>query len=114
MPDNTANNITKRIGKFQLIDHGIDHSQYFQGCGIAFTGFANVVTGIGDNPAEAIDDCLEQIAMNSFDTEGMETRIMTQEGLKTLPISPSVSGEFGCDETGEAHYFISIRWNEER
>lgn len=114
MTDNVTDNTAKRIGEFQLIDHGIEHSQYFQGCGIAFTGFANVVTGIGDNPAKAIDDCLEQIAMNGFDVEGMESRIIAQEGLKTLPISPSVCGEFGCEETGEAHYFISIRWNEER
>ncbi len=109
-----ADNMAKRIGEFQLIDHGIDHSQYFPGCGVAFTSFENVVTGIGDNPAEAIDDCLEQIAQCGFDTEGMETRIMAQEEWKTLPEFPSVSGEFGCDETGESHYFVSIRWNEER
>jgi len=108
MTDNTA----KRIGEFELIDHGIEHSQYFQGCGVAFTGFANVATGIGDNPAEAIDDCLEQVAQCGFDTEGMETRIMAQEGWEALPENPSVSGEFGCDETGEAHYIVSIRWNE--
>jgi hypothetical protein len=104
----------KRIGTFQLIDHGIDHSQYFQGCGVAFTNFDNVVTGIGDNPAETIDDCLEQIAQAGFDTEGMETRIKRQEGWEALPETPSVSDEYGCDETGEAHYFISIRWNEEK
>lgn len=109
-----TDNKTKRIGIFQLIDHGIDHSQYFQGCGVAFTSFDNAVTGIGDNPAEAIDDCLEQIAQAGFDTEGMEARIIKQEGLEALPESPSVADEYGCDETGEAHYFVSIRWNEER
>ncbi len=107
-----ASNTVKRIGEFELIDHGIDHSQYFQGCGVSFTRFANVVTGIGDNLAEAIDDCLEQVVQAGFDTDGMETRIMVQEGWKTLPEFPSVSGEFGCDETGESHYFVSIRWNE--
>ena len=108
MTDNTA----KRIGEFELIDHGIEHSQYFQGCGVAFTGFANVVTGIGDNPAEAIDDCLEQVAQAGFDTEGMEARILEQEGLKAIPTTPSVAVEFRCDETGEVHYHASIRWNE--
>jgi len=108
MTDNTA----KRIGEFELIDHGIEHSQYFQGCGVAFTGFANVVTGIGDNPAEAIDDCLEQMAMSGFDVEGMEARILGQEGWEALPATPSVADEFGCGETGEAYYHVSIRWNE--
>jgi len=107
-----ASNTAKRIGEFELIDHGIEHSQYFQGCGVAFTRFANVATGIGDNPAEAIDDCLEQVATDGWDTEGMEARIMAQEGLKAIPTTPSVAAEFGCDETGEAHYHVSIRWNE--
>ena len=107
-----TSNKPRRIGAFEIVDHGIDHSQYFPGCGVAFTNFDYVVTGIGDNPAEAIDDCLEQIAMEGFDVEGMEARIIEQEGWDALPDYPSVSGEFGCDETGEAHYFVSIRWNE--
>ena len=109
-----TSNKPKRIGAFEIVDHGIDHSQYFPGCGVAFTSFDYVVTGIGDNPAKAIDDCLEQIAIDGFDIEGMETRIMEQRGWDALPDYPSVSGEFGCDETGEAHYFVSIRWNEEK
>ena len=98
--------MAKRIGEFEVIDHGIEHSQYFQGCGV--TSFANVVTGIGNNPAEAIDDCLEQIAQCGFDTEGMESRILAQEGLEAIPEAPSVAEE-DCD----AHYHVSIRWNEE-
>ena len=107
-----ASNTAKRIGEFELIDHGIEHSQYFQGCGVAFTRFANVATGIGDDPAEAIDDCLEQVATDGWDTEGMEARIMAQEGWEALPTTPSVAAEFGCDETGEVYYHVSIRWNE--
>jgi len=96
-----------------LIDHGLEHSQYFQGCGVAFTRFADVVTGIGDTPADAIDDCLEQIAMNGFDTEGMEARIMEQEGWDALPEKPSRvhCGNY-CDAE-DIYYHVSIRWNEE-
>jgi len=109
MTDNTA----KRIGEFELIDHGIEHSQYFQGCKAALTQFANAATGIGDNPAEAINDCLEQVEQAGFDTEGMETRIMEQEGWKVLPTMLSVADEFiRCDETGEMYYHVSILWNE--
>jgi hypothetical protein len=106
MTDNTA----KRIGEFELIDHGIEHSQYFQGCGVAFTGFANVVTGIGDNPAEAIDDCLEQVAQAGFDTEGMEARILEQEGWEALPTTPDRQAIYGSID--ETYYHVSIRWNE--
>jgi len=102
--------MTRQIDEFQLIDHGIEHSQYFQGCGVVFTRFENVITGIGDNPAEAIDDCLEQMAMNDFDVEDMEARILEQEGWEALPENPSVQAIY--DTLDEIYYFISIRWNE--
>lgn len=98
------------IGAFELIDHGIEHSQYFQGCGVAFTGFANVVTGIGDNPAAAIDDCLEQMAQAGFETESMEARIMEQEGWEALPTTPDAQTVYGNIE--DIYYHVSIRWNE--
>ena len=106
MTDNTA----KRIGEFEVIDHGIEHSQYFRGCGVAFTRFANVVTGIGDNPAEAIDDCLEQMAMNGFDVKGMEARILEQEGWEALPTTPDVHSI--CGSVDETYYHVSLQWNE--
>ena len=105
----------EKIGAFELIDHGIEHSQYFQGCGIAFTGLQNVVTGIGDNLAEAIDDCLEQIAQAGFVTDRMEARIMEQEGWESLPITPNVPAIGNTEDLYQAlaqnYYHISIRWN---
>ena len=75
-----TNSEQKSIGEFELIDHGVEHSQYFQGCGVAHTQFGNVVTGIGDNPTDAIDDCLHQMAAAGYEIEGMEERILEQEG----------------------------------
>jgi len=99
--------MSKPIVEFEVVDHGIDHEQYFQGCGVAFTEFEDVVTGIGDNPAEAIDDALEQLAMNDWDVDGMEKRILEQElpGKRKLPVKPRVLARHG----DEAHYYVSIR-----
>ena len=47
----------RNIGEFEVVNHGIENFQFFQGCGTAFTRFGNCATGIGDNPAEAVDDC---------------------------------------------------------
>ncbi len=102
----------RNIGEFELIDHGMEHSQYFQGCGVAFTDFENVVTGIGDNPADAIDDCLEQVAQAGFDTEGMESRLLKQEGWEALPTTPDRQAIYGSIE--DIYYHVSIRWNEEK
>lgn len=95
----------KTITTFNLVDHGVEYPDYFQGCGVAFTSYANVATGIGDNPSEAIDDCLDMIAQGGIDTEGMEARIMAQEGLDELPVFP-----FAPDG---AYYHVSIRWNDQ-
>ena len=103
----------KTIGDFELIDHGIESSQYFQGCGVAWTSFERIVTGIGDNPAAAIFDCLNQIWQRDFDTEGMEARIMAQEGLKKLPTSPNTDKYIEENEESEMWYYVSLRWNEE-
>uniref|UniRef100_A0A6M3LHN1 Uncharacterized protein n=1 Tax=viral metagenome TaxID=1070528 RepID=A0A6M3LHN1_9ZZZZ len=99
----------KPITECELVNHGIEHSQYFQGCGVAFTRFTHIVTGIGDTPAEAIDDCLEQIAQAGFDTEGMEKRILEQEGWEVLPTTPNRQTLYGSID--EIYYHVSIRWN---
>ena len=96
----------KTIVEFEVIDHGIENEQYFQGCGVAFTSYANVATGIGNNPAVAIDDCLEQIAQNGFETEGMEKRILADIGKRKMPRTPKLK-----PSQDECHYYVSIRWN---
>lgn len=93
-----------KIGEFELIDHGIDGSQYFPGCGTTFTRFNHVATGCGDNPSEALDDLIEMVsqyatpngkpriverdgqsyvnqdAWDSFDAEDLYERIIAEEG----------------------------------
>lgn len=46
----------------QIIRHGIEHSQYFQGCGVSFTAYDACATGIGATEREAYEDALESIA----------------------------------------------------
>jgi len=120
----------KKIGNFELVDHGIDGSQYFQGCGTSFTEFEHVTTGCGDTPAEAFDDLMDMVAQYgattgepttlvgddgveyvnpdawySFDTEGLEKRILKAEGIKKFPNKPSAYNEClkanGLDDENE-------------
>jgi hypothetical protein len=109
----------KRVNAFELVDHGIDHSQYFQGCGTSFTEFDYVITGVGDNPAEAIDDCLDQIVMAGFDADDLEKRILESEGWEEFPAEPSAICESETEEDGsdyedmdgnEVFYYVSIMW----
>ena len=56
----------KTITCFEIVDHGIDHAQYFQGCGVGRTKFSDVATGCGDNPAAALSDALETLAQDGW------------------------------------------------
>lgn len=96
----------KTISEFELVDHGIQNDQYFQGCGIAFTEYEDIATGCGNDPAEAIDDALESLAQGDWDCEDMEQRIIDQEFAtkRKFPTKPSVplSSE-------DCYYYVSIR-----
>ena len=105
----------KTIVEFQLLDHGIENSSYFQGCGVACTSFEDVATGIGNNAAEAVDDALESLAQRDWETEGMEKRILAEylPGKRKLPTKPAVchvrndKGHWEWPE--DTYYHVSIR-----
>lgn len=115
----------RKIGDFELVDHGVDGEQYFQGCGTSYTPFEHCATGCGDSAAEAVDDMLESVAQDDFETEGMEKRIMDDLGLTEFPAGDCCGEcEYGdsddsddsdekdaaCAEC-EMHYYVSLRWN---
>lgn len=104
-----------KVGAMELVDHGITGSQYFQGCGTAFTPYDHVATGCGDNFAEALNDAVDMMASygipnglplsierdgqsyvnsdayDSFDCEKVLDRICQLNNLdpKNLPEKPS-------------------------
>jgi len=96
-----------KVKDFELVDLGIDNSQYFQGFGCAFTPYTDCAVGIGDTPAEAFEDCLDQAAEMGVDTEDLEARIREEWGK--VPDTPSVSEEYPDSE--DTYYHIGVRWN---
>jgi hypothetical protein len=126
MIDETAVTSQNRVNAFELLDHGVEHAQYFQGCGVAFTKFDNVATGCGDNFSEALNDALEQIAMSEdkINVEDLEAQINEEYGFKsskdwpTLPSADEVfrkANDMTEDEENdsELYYYVSIRYNVE-
>ena len=116
--------LNKLIEEYELIDHGVEHSQFFQGCGVSLTKFTDIATGYGENPAEAINDALEQLAGYGYDVDELERRILEDEGWKEFPIDPNAhidcEPEHGetcksdCEEfcghgDCELQYLVSIR-----
>ncbi len=67
------------VTEWQVIDHGEQHSQYFQGCGVAFTPYDHVVTGVGSDAREALQDCIESMAQNGHTVTEEQELEMSKE-----------------------------------
>ena len=100
----------KRIGDFEIVDHGI-HCVDFPRCEfLSSESFNHTANGIGNDPAEAICDCIAQMQMIDFNIEDMEKRILEQMNWEKFPTQPSIDPEER--EKRDYHYRISILWNE--
>lgn len=86
--------MSRPVGDYEIVDHGLEHSSYFQGCGTALTPFHQCATGIGDTYADALDNALESVAQCGYDTEQLKKRILRDNGWDAIPSDgPSASEE---------------------
>ena len=108
----------KPISEYSITDHGVEHSQYFQGAGVAFTKWEACYTGIGCSLAEALGDAVEQLAMSEeYDVATLPDG--WDEGLAKLTddeVSPIIRSHCECAsalvcecfEQSELHCFVTI------
>lgn len=101
----------QKVKEFEIVDLGIEFPDYFQGFGVCGTPYEHCVYGIGDNPQEALEDCLAQIP-HDIDTADLERRI--QEEFGAVPDTPSAMDECGIDPDNcyeLPYYHVGIRYN---
>jgi len=92
---------------YEIIDHGIDHSQYFQGCGTAYTDYDMAVTGIGNNAKEAYEDAVEQLYQGDIDSSSLDKLLPKRpRGIRK---SDKVPAKLLQDEMNEIYWLVSIR-----
>jgi hypothetical protein len=94
---------------FEIVDHGIDHSQYFQGCGTSFTEYTMVATGIGDDYKEALDDALESLAQAGWNVDIVVSD--KKEGGESVSALREEEGA-DDDDGDERNYIVSVRVRE--
>lgn len=124
-----------QVGEFELVDHGICDSSFFQGCGVSFTPYSECTTGVGSNADEALDNLCEMVAQMGYDTdpigsagflwgEDLKDRILADAGIESAPTT-RVCDDCGCRDSDdddlasacdicERHYFLSLRWNPQK
>ena len=88
--------------RYEIIDHGVDNSQYFQGCGTAFTSFDNCVTGIGDSFRAGLEDALESMAqMVKSIPDELESEVADADETITVE-----------EDSEDCYHYVSIRWTD--
>lgn len=84
------------IPNYQIVRHGVEYSDYFQGCGTSFTEYDHVQTGIGDTEREAFDDALDMIAQ-SHDIDEPSMKRLEWDG-EHVEWSAEPVGESGMED----------------
>ena len=90
--------------KVNVIYHGLEHEQYFQGCGRG--QLDDVATGIGDTARDALEDALEMIANTDID-------VLTMSKLDAF--CTTLHSKLKLDHVLEGrpeefHEYVSIQW----
>lgn len=102
--------VKTKVSDYELVDIGIDHPDYFSGFGVSCTEYTDCVTGIGNTPREALDNCFDQLAWHQdIDWEDLEKRVLEEyPAFSTEGHTPNVGEKYGSET--EMQYYIGIRW----
>jgi hypothetical protein len=85
----------KEVTGHQILDHGVENESYFQGCGVSFTEYTEVYTGIGNSAHEALEDALDQAACSDWDVEGIKNNLSEKIDV--------------AENAEEHHHYVSVR-----
>lgn len=91
----------------QVIIHGADHPDYFQGCGTAFSDYNFCVTGCGMSAKQAFEDALDQLA-DACDHHVDHHLTAAQRDFDSK--SPYDRRIKITRHNSESRVFVSIRW----
>lgn len=105
----------KTITDYQIVDYGIENAQYFQGHGVSFTKYHYSSLGCGDDYRTAMEEALEDAALQGFEIE------LKTEDLPEQPANNALSAWEhhcqNCEQVGhdncesELYYYVGLRWN---
>jgi len=57
----------KKISDYQIVDHGMENSSYFQGHGVSRSKWDDTRTGVGSSVSEAIENAATQLAEDGWE-----------------------------------------------
>src|SRR3954467_11741329 len=89
--------------EYQVLDHGVDGSQYFPGCGVYGTRYTDVATGIGESAREA--------GIDAFDGADIPTNVDASALIKTIAALPDqADAHAACRQEWERRAGTRVEW----
>lgn len=88
-----------KLIEYEIINHGMEHSQYFRGYGVSGTRYTHVWTGIGDSAKEAYSDALDQMAVDDE-----QAAVMMPTRPPGFTLHPKVQHDLE-----DVYFYVSIR-----
>jgi len=92
---------------FEIINHGYENSQYFQGCGVSFTSYTHVATGCGGNAKEAYEDAVEQLCQDP-ELDSLDLANALPSRPRGIRARDKVPAEYSGEDS-DTYYYVSVR-----
>lgn len=104
----------KPIADYAVEDHGVTNSQYWQGAGVAYSRYDVAYTGVGENAHEAMEDCLEQAAMDGYDIRKIENEFdpNSEETVERAVRDANPDMDEDDIDTGDVYYYVVLKIEE--
>lgn len=90
------------VDGFEIVNHGAEHAQYFQGCGVAFTDYTHAYTGAGEDAAEAYADAVQSAAQDGWNVAALPLHPVECSPLDRVP-------EDAGGEDSEWYVYVTVR-----
>lgn len=91
----------KKIQDYRVVQHGVCDCQFFQGHGISCTSWADCATGCGYTEQEALEDALESLAQNGWDTGAIGDKLDDKQNVSDVL---DIDDYEDCD----SYFYVSV------
>lgn len=102
----------RQIADYRIDRYGLQSASYWQGAGTACTTWREVATGIGETEFEALEDALESLAQQDWETAQIENTL-DDEVTVTDILREEYPNEFADDDDNnefgaETYYYVVV------
>jgi len=102
------------VEEFEIVDLGVALDGAYDAFGPSFDNFGCAVVGIGDTGVAALQDALDQIAIQGLDASSVEAAAREASYFQRAAEVPAADLVIGDDllEGKPVHYYIGIRYTD--